>query len=118
MTIGADYTFGIGEGLRLSAENLWYSSSEKAFGGGDPSSFTAVSLTMPLSVISRASVIVFYDWKNKGWYRYGNLSFTFDRVAINLIGFWNAESFGLFNYSGGANLFSGAGGQIMVVYNH
>jgi hypothetical protein len=118
MTIGADYTFDIGEGLNISAENLWYNSSDKAFGGGDASSFTAFSVTIPLSVITRSSAIVFYDWKNNGWYRYGNFSFTFDRLAVNLIGFWNAESFGLFNYTGGANLYSGAGGQIMVVYNH
>jgi hypothetical protein len=118
MTIGADYTFNIGEGLNISAENLWYNSSDEFIGGGDPSSFTALSLSMPLSIITRVSAIVFYDWKNEGWYRYGNISFTFDKLSVNLIGFWNPESFRLFNYTEGANMFSGAGGQVMVVYNH
>jgi hypothetical protein len=118
MTIGADYTFDIGEGVNVSAENLWYNSTEELFGGGDASSFTALSVSMPITIITRASAIVFYDWKNNGWYRYGNLSFTFDKLSVNLIGFWNPESFRIFNYSGGANMFSGAGGQIMLVYNH
>jgi hypothetical protein len=118
MTIGADYNFNIGQGLNISAENLWYNSSEELSGGGDPSSFTALSVSVPVTIITRASAIVFYDWKNNGWYRYGNISFTFDKLSVNLIGFWNPESFRIFNYTDGANMFSGAGGQIMLVYNH
>jgi hypothetical protein len=118
MTVGADYTFDIGDGLNLSVENLRYNSSDKAFSGGDASSFTGLSVSMPLSVITRASAIVFYDWKNNGWYRYANLSFTFDKLTLNIIGFWNPESFRIFNYSEGANMFSGAGGQVMLVFNH
>jgi hypothetical protein len=118
LTIGADYTFNIGEGLNLMAENLWYNTSENLLSGGNTSPFTGFSASLPLSVITRVSAIVFYDWKNSGWYRYGSLSFTFDKLAINLIGFWNPETFRIFNYNEGANMFTGAGGQVMVVFNH
>jgi hypothetical protein len=118
MTIGADYTFGIGDGLNITAEHLWYEKSDKPFSGGTGLSFTGVSAGIPVSVISRISAILFYDWKNKGWYRFANLAFTWDNLAINIIGFWNPQSFQIFNYESGPNLFSGGGGQVMVVYNH
>jgi hypothetical protein len=117
-TIGADYTFGIVNGLNITAEQMFYTSSDKAFSKGKNLSFTGFSAGFPLSVITRVSTIVFYDWKNKGFYRFANLSFTFDNLALNIIGFWNPERFGLFNYGAGPNMFAGAGGQVMVVYNY
>jgi hypothetical protein len=118
ITIGADYTIGIGNGLNITAEHMFFSFSEELFKSGEDLSFTGISAGIPLSIITRASAIVFYDWKNNGLYRFANLSFTFDKIAINMIGFWNPETFRIFNYSSGPNLFTGAGGQIMVVYSY
>lgn len=117
-TLGADYTVGIGNGLNITAEHLFYTASEELFMKGDNLSFTGISLSIPLSIITRASTIVFYDWKNKGLYRFANVSLTFDKFALNFIGFWNPETFRIFNYGTGPNLFQGAGGQVMVVYNY
>jgi len=118
MTIGADYTLGIGNGLNIIAEHLLFNTSEEIFSGGDGSSFTGISLGIPVSIITRVSTIVFYDWKNTGWYRFANLSFTFDNLAFNIIGFWNPDDFKIFNYDTGPNMFTGAGGQLMIVYNY
>lgn len=117
-TIGADCTLGILEGLNLTAEQMFYSSSDKLFSKGDNLSFTGFSAGIPLSIITRVSTILFYDWKNKGLYRFANVSFTFDNLAVNVIGFWNPDNFSLFNYGKGPNFFAGAGGQIMLVYNY
>jgi hypothetical protein len=118
ITFGADYTIGIGNGLHLTTEHMFFNSSDKLFSDGTGSSFTGISASVPLSIITSFSTIFFYDWKNNGLYRFANCSFTFDNFAINLIGFWNPASFGLFNYSSGPNLFAGYGGQVMVVYNY
>jgi len=118
VTIGVDYTFGIGNGLNITAEHLVINASDKLFSNWERLSFTGIALGIPLSVITRASTIVFYDWKNKGFYRFANLSFTFDNLAFNIIGFWNPGSFRIFNYTSGPNMFAGAGGQFMVVYNY
>lgn len=118
ITAGADYTIGIGNGLTITAEQMFYTTSDRLFNKGNGVSFTALSASIPLTIITRFSGIVFYDWKNRGFYRFVNCSFTFDNLAINLIGFWNPDNFGLFNYSSGPNLFSGYGGQVMVVYNY
>jgi hypothetical protein len=118
LTFGADYTIAIGNGLNFTAEHIVSSSSEKLFSGGEKFSFTGVSAGIPLTVITRISTIIFYDWKDKGWYRFANLSFTYDNICINLIGFWNPDSFKIFNYGSGPNMTAGAGGQVMVVYNY
>jgi hypothetical protein len=118
ITLGADYTIGIGNGLNINAEHMFYNSSERLFTNGTGLSFTGISASIPLSIITRISAILFYDWKNNGFYRFANCSFTFDNIAINLIGFWNPENFSIFNYNSGPNMFSGAGGQVMVVYNY
>jgi hypothetical protein len=118
ISFGANYTLGIGDGLNISAEQLVFKSSEEPFTGGEGISFTGFSASLPVSIITGTSVIIFYDWKNNGWYRFANLSFTFDKLAINIIGFWNAQSFGIFNYESGPNMYSGAGGQVMLVYNY
>lgn len=118
VTMGADYTIAIGDGLNITAEQMFFNSSEKLLKKGDDISFTGISLSMPLSIITRVSAICFYDWKNGGLYRFANLSFTFDNLGINLIGFWNPESFRIFDYGSGTNMFAGYGGQVMLVFNH
>lgn len=117
-SFGADYTIGIGNGLNLSVEHLLFNYSEDLMSHGEGINFTGLSAGAPLSVLTRLSAIVFYDWNNKGFYRFANLSFTFDNLALNIIGFWNPDTFRIFNYESGPNLFSGAGGQLMVVYNY
>jgi hypothetical protein len=118
ITIGADYTIGIGNGLNITAEHMFFNSAEELFRSGEDLSFTGISAGIPLSIITRVSAIVFYDWKNNGFYRFTNLSFTFDKISVNIIGFWNPETFRIFNYGSGPNMFAGAGGQVMVVYNY
>jgi hypothetical protein len=117
-TIGADYNIPVGNGLNITAEHLLVNNSDMLLSGGRSLNFTGISLTSPLSVITRLSTIVFYDWKNNGWYRFANLSFTFDKIAVNIICFWNPDAFNLFNYEKGPNMFAGGGGQLMLVYNY
>ena len=118
MTLGADYTFNIMEGLHVTAEHMFMNSSENLLSSGEKISFSGISLSLPLSIITRVSAIFFYDWKNDGFYRFANLSLTYDKFGINFIGFWNPDNFEIFNYNTGANMFAGYGGQIMIVYNH
>lgn len=118
LTIGMDYTFKVGEGLNMIAEHMIIDDSQKFFSSDKNISFTGLSVSLPLSVITRTGVIIFYDWKNNYWYRFGSLSFTFDNFIINCMGFWNPRTFSIFNYDNGFNMMAGAGGQVMVVFNY
>jgi len=118
LTIGIDYTFKVGQGLNVMVENMFISTSEILFSSDNSLSLTGLSLSLPVSVITRVSAIVFYDWKNKGWYNFANISFTFDKFSVNIIGFKNPKAFAIFNYYGRGNMFAGYGGQVMLVYNY
>ncbi|HVN57676.1 MAG TPA: hypothetical protein VMT63_05220 [Bacteroidales bacterium] len=117
VTAGADYTIGLGQGLNIIAENMFVSTSQSIAATSNSINMTGLSVSLPLSIITRATVIIFYDWKDNGWYNFANLSFTFNKTSINIIGFDNPESFSLLNFSAGRNIFAGYGGQVMMVYN-
>ena len=117
LTLGADYNIGIGQGLDVMFENMFVNVSGSFSGKGNSLTMSGLSLTLPVSIITRANVIVFYDWKDKGWYNFADVSFTFNKISINLIAFDNPRSFSLLNFSAGQNLFAGYGGQVMLVYN-
>jgi hypothetical protein len=118
LTFGADYTIDFGNGLNLSAEQFVFNNSEELLGKGSRSSFTGFSAGMPFSTITRITTIVFVDWKNSGYSLFGNISFTYDNLAINLIAFWNPDYLRIYNNNSGSNMFAGTGGQIMLVYNY
>jgi hypothetical protein len=116
-TVGADFTFGIGQGLNVMAENMFISTSESFLASDNSLSLTGLSLSLPLTAIIRANVIFFYDWKNSGLYNFANLTLSFNRFTVNVIAFHNPDNFAVLSFGSGRNLFSGYGGQLMAVYN-
>jgi hypothetical protein len=117
-TLGADYTFGIGSGLTVVAEQFNYSASDKLFEQGEGLDFTALSLNYPLTMFHTISAMVYYDWTNKSWYRFMNLQMVYDRWSFYIIGFWNPEQFQIYQNLDEPNVFAGKGVQLMFVYNH
>jgi hypothetical protein len=117
-TAGADYTFGVGNGLGVMTEVFNYCASDKAFSGGDGVTFQALSVTYPLTIFTSLSGIVFYDWENDDLYNFINCTFTFDKWTFYLMGFWNPDRFQVFPGSQEVNLFAGKGIQMMAVFNH
>ncbi len=116
--LGMDYTFGIGNGIHLLGEQFLYSTSEKAFSNGENISLTAVLADYPIGLIHNISAIVYYDWANKGWYRFINWQIAFDKWSFYLIGFWNPNQFQLYQTTYDTSMFTGAGFQVMAVFNH
>jgi hypothetical protein len=118
LNLGADYTFNIGKGLNIMTEFFTFSNSDKAFNRGNGTSFSAVSLTYPFSIICNLNAIVFYDWSNSDLYNFVNLSWQFDKWSFYLMGFWNPDRFQVYPGMEEANLFAGKGIQVMAVLNH
>ncbi len=118
LTVGLDYTFGLGNGLNVMTEVFTFSASEKLFGKGDGLTFSSLSVNYPLSIITNMSTIFFYDWENKELYNFINCSWTFDRWTFYLMGFWNPERFQVYPGLDEVNLFAGKGIQLMAVFNH
>jgi len=115
---GADYTFGLGNGLNVMAEHLRLDGSKKAFGGGNGADFSALFLRYPVSVFVDLTAIFYYDWKGKEFYRFLSWQRTSDRWRFNVIAFWNPDDFPIYPTQAGGNPFSGTGVQLMIVYNY
>ncbi|TFH39286.1 MAG: hypothetical protein E4G95_01565 [Bacteroidia bacterium] len=119
ITLGADYTFGIGNGLHLLVEYFGMSTSEK-FSAETTSSleFVGFSASYPLSMVIGLSAIVYYNPENNDLYRFANISLTYDSFSFFLMGFWNPSSYQLFNMETESTLYSGAGINVMAVFNY
>lgn len=117
-TIGADYTFGIGNGLNVLTEFFNSENSAKIFGAGDGIQFTGSSISYPVGLLDQVSGIYYYDWTNHDNYMLLNWQRTYDNWILYFIGFINPETVRLNQTQTGSNAFSGKGFQIMVVFNH
>lgn len=118
LTVGLDYTFGVGNGLNGLVEHLILENSDKAFRSGEGSDFSGISLNYPVSLLDSLSGILFYDWESENFYRYVSWQRTYDKWRIFIIGFWNPEQFRIYQTQSAHTLFAGKGFQIMVVFNH
>jgi hypothetical protein len=117
-TSGVDYTFGMGNGLNAMIENLWFAPGKELFNWDESVSFSALSVSYPISMFANINAIVYYDWKNKQTYNFLNIKQDYRKVTFYLMGFWNPDTFQLPQQTGSGNLFAGKGLQVMLVYNH
>ena len=115
---GADYTFGMGNGLNIMAEVFAYMQGNKAFQGDEKTVFGGLSASYPINIFHNVNAILFYDFSNESLYRFINWSITYDRWRFYVMGFWNPESYQLYNFDYQTNLYSGWGFQLMAVFNH
>jgi hypothetical protein len=117
-TLGMDYTFDLGNGLNVMGEHLSLERGEEAFGAGEGTDFSALFLRYPVSIFVDLTAILYYDWKEKEFYRFFSWQRTYDRWRFNLIAFWNPDAFKIFPTQPGANAFAGKGFQVMVAFNY
>jgi len=118
LNIGLDYTFGLGNGLNVTAEHFIYGAGREAFQAQEDIKFSALALNYPMSLLDNITGIFYYDWDNKEFYNFLSWQRTYDRWSFYLMGFWNPESFQIYQTQTGNNLFSGQGIQFMVVFNY
>ena len=117
-TVGADYTFGIGNGLNVLTEFFNSESSAKVFGAGDGIQFSGSSISYPIGLLDQVSGIYYYDWTNHDNYLLLNWQRTYDNWLFYIIGFINPATVRLNQAQSGGEAFSGKGFQIMVVFNY
>jgi len=120
LTLGTDYTFAIGNGLNTLFEHLWFSQTEKALDLTRSHSFSGFSLSYPISAFDHLSAIFYYNWSGEGFYKFINWRRQYKHFDLLLLAFWNPTAFLLLQQAtnDAANLFSGKGVQMMLVYYH
>ena len=118
ITLGADYTFDVGNGLSALVEYFRSDNPDAPFASADGVTFSALSVNYPLGVLDRLSGVVYRDWTDHEWYRMITWQRSYDNWMIYLLGFWNPEQIQLYRTQGGRSAFAGTGIQLMVVFNH
>jgi hypothetical protein len=117
-TLGADYTFRIGNGLNAIFEQFASESADKVFGTGNAIRFSGFSMNYPLGLVDRLSAIIYYQWENGDWYRMLNWNRQYDNWSFYLLAFWNPQTIRLYQTTAENNPFAGKGIQLLVVFNH
>jgi hypothetical protein len=118
LTVGLDYTWGVGNGLNAIGEHFISEFADKAFGDGEGTNFSGLAMNYPLGLVDNVSAILFYNWDNKDWYRTFTWQRTYDNWSFFLIGFWNPEELQLNQNQDINSTFAGKGFQLTVVFNH
>ncbi len=116
--LGADYTFGIGNGLGMTLEYFRYHLGDQFLINGTTVSVVGSMFTYPVSILDNLSAMIFYIPGPNLTYNYVSWSRTYDNWALYVFGYWNPTNYQLItSQSGGRNMFAGKGVQVMVNYN-
>ena len=103
VTIGADYTLPVLNGILLMTETLYISAKPNL--PTLPSTITAFMASMPMGMFYNVMLISSLDWNKNNSYNYLRFSSTFDSFSINCMASINSNEVG--------NSL-----QLMIIYNH
>ena len=118
ISVGTDYTFGIGNGLGMVFEQLLFDYSEKPFHIEEPFVFSSLSLNYPIGITDNISAMIYYDWINVGVYNIVTWNHQIGNFNLYCMGYSNPKNYKMPLTSNDINLFAGTGAQIMVVFNY
>ena len=112
LTLGSDYTFGIGNGLYILAEHLFVSVSEDLFKNRLNGNTSAFMLSYPFGIFDSFQAFAYYSWNSGTFFQYYNWQRTFDSFILN---------FSLFHYPVSKTPLSsmplsGLGAQMMFIF--
>ncbi len=116
LTVGMDYTFGLGNGLYLLIENMTVSLSRDFLSDGDNLNVSAFNLSYPLGVLDFCNYFGFFDWNREKFDHYLGWQRIYDNFIINPSIFWYPDA--AESPLGTGVKESGYGFKFMVVYNH
>jgi hypothetical protein len=117
MTIGIDYTFGIGNGLNAVLEQMVAAYDQTPFQFRDPTFFSALSVSYPAGISDNLNAIFYYDWTHSGLYSFVSWEKQFGDLSLYIMGYWNPETTRLPDQTGKGSLYPGKGIRAMVVLN-
>jgi hypothetical protein len=118
LNAGADYTFGIGNGIYAAAEHLVITYDKKPFAFSQPAHFTLVTLSYPAGLLDKISTIFYYGWRDNNIYSFISWQRQFDKVSLYLMAYWNPEIYQLAAQYSSQAVYAGKGIQVMFVFNH
>lgn len=122
LNIGADYTFGVGNGLHVLGEFFLLEASQGIFSQGEGVKLSAFTVRYPVGLLDSVSGIVYLDSVRRDAYRFVSWQRSYDRWQFYVMGFWNPRQAALQqpgqSVVAGRSPLAGRGAQLMAVFNH
>jgi hypothetical protein len=118
VTAGADYTFGIGNGLHTLVEHMAVISSAEAAGREEDTQSTAYSLNYPIGFRDNLQAIGYYSWDEQRYHQYLAWQRSWDRLILHIAAYYNTDPAREDPLYESSVLSTGYGGQVMLIFNH
>ncbi|MDD2425087.1 MAG: hypothetical protein PHP30_00630 [Bacteroidales bacterium] len=117
--LGADYTFGLGNGITVTFEQLTILSPfEKGLNYDNFLTFSLISASYPLGMFDNINTVIYYDWKNRKSYNFINWQRNFNKFTLNLMGYLNPDNYIIPLQGMNEISYAGKGFQVMIIFNH
>ena len=117
ITLGGDYTFGVGNGLHILGEHFYGDGS--AFEGLQESrSISAMTTDYPLGLADRIALFLTYSWRDDLWSRFFRWGHSFAKWDLFLLGLWNDDLGTARPLEGEGLVLGGKAVQLLFVYSH
>ncbi len=118
LTLGVDYTFGIGSGLNVTVENMLSIYDKKAFAFDNSSNVTATSFSYPIGFFDNISTMLYYSWESDDFSFFLNYEHQFKKLTGYVMAYYNPETQPGIGSTQIENSFTGPGIRLMLVYNY
>jgi hypothetical protein len=117
-TLGADYTFDVGNGLYLLMEHMIVGLSNEATGWDDVRNISAFSMSYPLGIMDNMKTVGYYYWEQSKYYQHLIWTRNYDAVTFSLSVSYAPVTPGA-NTGKSQDFDTGEwGGRLMVIFNH
>ncbi len=119
LTLGADYTFAVGNGMYVMGEHLLRNSGAKPFDNVFRYQTSGVSVSYPVTWLDNLSYYGFYNWDVELSYHYLSWRRTLNNWVLNLAVFGSSEGQNTGAHNQNFGEFGGdLGIQFMIIFNH
>lgn len=118
LSLGIDYTFGIGSGLNVVVEHLFAGYNESNLSLANSNNTDAITLTYPRTLFDTISLIGAYSWSTESATVFLNYQHDFKKVTGYLMAYYNPTVKINIQQNEFVNQFAGPGIRLMFVYNH
>jgi len=114
LTMGTDYTFGVGNGLYVLGEHMIHRLSNAFHESDRDAQLSALMLNYPLGLFDNLALMIFYSWDTEDFIQYISWQRSYDKIMLNLALFHFPDiQLSAINTFG-----SDVGIRLMLIYNH
>lgn len=115
--LGVDYTFGIGSGLLVSYEMIYYADQERQPGTSNQSFLSLFSASTAITPFDRIYGLVYWSHQANVAFPFLSYQHQFDTWSANVLAYWNPKNAAIPSMSNDYNSFLGKGIQLMLIYD-